>query len=281
MNVTLKTLTAALALVGVVGTASAASSDGVTAAGAGRGTGTGAGDLIFAYEGANGLSILWDLANGDNDLTFNDMKIGVAKAFSITNAAVGNFINSNPGGRWNILSITNIGTGAGSSFKWTQGGVGVTVKGQPNFTANNRTGSQMETFVSNHGIWINNANGAPGGFPNNGTLTAGTADPWKFDAGAGHSSTLGGQNATDGLNTTLGFYSILVDPNKPRGGVSITSATYRGSDVIATKLGDFTFMFDDATDMATLAYAPVPLPPAVLLFGSALAGLVGLKRRSR
>lgn len=277
MNVTLKTLTAALALVGAVGTASAASNDGVSNTG-GRGTGTGAGDLIFAYEGSNGLSILWDLSVGNNDLTFNDMKLGVAQPFSITNEAVGSFINSNPGGRWNILSITNIGTGSGTGFRWTQGGVGVTVNGQPNFTASNSTGSQMETFVANHGSWITAANN--GGFPNNGTLTAGLSDPWQFSAGAGHSSTLGGQNAAGPLNMTLGFYSILVDPDKPRG-LQATSATYRGSPVVATKLGDFTFMFDDATDTATLSYAPVPLPPAALLFGSALAGLVGLKRRSR
>lgn len=279
MKFKLKTLTAAVALAGFMANASAATTGPASADGLpNNGTGSGIGDLIFAYEGASGLSIIWDLFNptggARSDVNFNDM-LG-APSFSISNAAVTAFVAANPGGRWNVFGLTNVRNTAfgasGASIRYLQAGGATTLVGSaPNFVSGNSNGANMESFIDNHAGWINAANN--GGLNASDTIEAGPADPWQFNTGAGHGPTMLGQNSAAGLNATMGFWSLLIDPTKNRG-LSASATNALGSPVVATQLGSFTFNGEN------LSYAPIPVPPAVWLFGSAMAGLIGLRRRA-
>jgi hypothetical protein len=279
MNVALKALAAAVALAGFVANASAgatgpASADSLP----GNGLGNGTGDLIFAYEAIGGASILWDLVNpaggARSDLTFND--ILTSPGFTITNAAVSSFVSANPGGRWNIFGLTNVRNpnfaASGSNLRYSQAGAAVTVNGQPNVGFN---GANAEGAIDLLAQWVSNANS--GGLNASDTLTATPTDSWTFSAGGGiHSANLVGQNSSAGLNSTLGFYSLLIDTTKNRG-LNAAPSNALGTLLTQTNLGSFTFSLNEGT--ASLAYAPVPVPPALVLFGSALAGFAGLRRR--
>lgn len=280
MNVALK-LTAAVALAVSMANASAgatgpASADGLP----GNGLGNGTGDLIFAYEASGGASILWDLVNpaggARSDLTFND--ILTSPSFTISNAAVSSFVSANPGGRWNIFGLTNVRNTAfgasGSTLRYTQAGAAVTVNGQPNVGFN---GANAEGAIDLLAQWVSDANS--GGLNASDTLTATPTDAWTFSSDGGkHSANLVGQNSSAGLNSTLGFYSLLIDTTKNRG-LSAGPTNALGALLTQTELGSFTFSFNDASGVASLAYAPIPVPPALVLFGSALAGIAGLRRR--
>jgi len=289
MNVALKTLAAGVLL--AVGTASAlaASNDSVVVNNANQfGSGSGIGDLVFAYEAIDGTgaaqSILWDLSNGADDLTFTSI-LG-SGAFTLNNPEVTAFVSANPGGRWNIFGLTNTrksGNINANTMIWDQGGYALTVNpGADGIigTADDIapvSGGAVEAFVVNNAQWIAAANDA--GFPDNGTLTAGPADAWQFNAGATHSAFIAGQNATGLVDQTLGFWTILIDDTVTRG-LSPNANNAKGRPAIASMVmlggAPATFTFSANGD---LTYAPVPVPAAVWLMGSAIAGLGVMRRR--
>lgn len=241
-----------------------------------------AGDLVFAYEAADGQSsIVWDLSNGDDDLTWGS--ILSSNGFTISNTLVSNFVASNPGGRWNILGLTNTKqSGTGASLKYEQGGFGLTVNGAPNPDApNGNTGLELEALMNNSAAWIGAANA--GGLPDNGALLATAADHWQFSAGGTHGAIIADQNATGLLGDTLAYWTILIDSTVTRG-FSPSGANASGRAPIFTQVTNaqgqpmgFTLAADGSLSYA--AIQPIPLPPAVWLLGSALAGLGALRRR--
>jgi hypothetical protein len=272
MNAMYKTLTAAVLAAASAG-AFAASNDGLPS----NGTGTGVGDLMFAYEAADGTaSIVWDLADGSNDLNWTDLL--AATGFTISNVEVSNFISANPGGRWNIFGLTNTKTaGTGSNMIYNQAGFGVTINGAADpASATGNTGGKIEGHMDSAAGWISAANGA--GLADNGTLTAGEFDAWAFSDNnhGGSSGFLAGQFATGLIGETLGYWTILIDNTVARG-LSANDATKAlGRAPFFTQLGNFTLGLDGSLAYST---APVPVPAAVWLMGSALAGLGVMRRR--
>jgi len=278
MNVALKALTAAVALAGMMANASAASTGPASRDDLpNNGTGTGFGDLVFAYEAQGGASILWDLINPAggtrSDVNFNDML--TTPGFTISNAAISAFVSANPVGRWNIFGLTNVRNpafaSAGTGLRYTQAGAGVTVA---NAQAAPITGTALEQSIDLLAQWVSNANS--GGLNASDTLLASPTDLFTFSAGGVHSANIVGQNASSVLNGTLNYWTLLVDPTKNRG-LTPSTANALGSPAIATQLGAFTFSLNGTE--AELSYAPIPVPPALVLFGSALAGFAGLRRR--
>jgi len=273
MKFALKSLTAAVLLAAASGAAFAASNDGLPANGVGNGTG----DLVFAYEAADGQSsILWDLSNGADDLDWTSMLSKTS--FSISNTNVTSFVAANPGGRWNIFGLTNTKTSGTtpSNIVYNKAGVGITVNGAPNLNSTTgNTGAKIETAMDTLAQWIADANF--GGFPNNGTLTATAADLWQFSSNnhGGASGFLAGQFATGLVDTTLGYWNILIDSTVQRG-LSASSSNALGKAPTFAQLGTFNFASNGNLVYST---APVPVPAAVWLMGSALAGIAATRRR--
>jgi hypothetical protein len=287
MNVALKTLAAGVLLAVGSTNALAASNDSVVVNNVNNfGSGNGSGDLIFAYEAVDGTgapqTILWDLSNGADDLTF--ASILTSGGFTLNNPDVTAFVTTNPGGRWNIFALSNTKTsGTTSSMIWDQGGFALTVNTGADGTSNTAditslTGNQVEQAMVASAQWINAANN--GGFPDNGTLTAGPADPWQFSSGAGHGAFIANQNATGLIGETLAFWTILIDDTVARGISATSTAGARGRPAIASMVmldgAPASFSFAANGD---LSYAPVPVPAAVWLMGSAIAGLGVMRRR--
>lgn len=287
MNVSLKAVSAAVLLALGSASAFAASNDGVTV---GKGAGTGAGDLVFAYEAVGGqASIVWDLAifsgaSVTDDLTWTSILSSPARnGFSITNTAVSSFLAANPGGRWNIFALTNTKvSGTGSSLKYDKAGYGLTINGTPDAapaTANN--GAKLESLMLNNAAWIQAAN--EGGIADNGTLVAGPADAFQFNAGGTHSNLIAAQNATGLVGETLGYWTILIDNTSTRGlSPSPTNAQGKLPTIAAVKNDAGQAMGFTLAANGALTYGqvqPVPVPAAVWLMGSAVAGLAGIRRR--
>lgn len=285
MNGTFKTVSAVALLAFGSANAFAASDDGVIA---GKGTGTGAGDLMFAYEAADGLSsILWDLAifNGStvaDDLTVGSILNGPNKGgFSITNAAVSSFVTNNPGGRWNIFGLTNTKSSGTtlSNMRYDQAGYVLTINGEPQTSplpSTGNTGGKIEALMVNNANWIARAN--EGGLPDNGTLTAGPADLFQFSSGGLHSEFIASQDATGRVGDTLSVWTIFVDNTMTRGFGASSGAQGAAPMVNPVTSSGVPMAFTFAAD-GTLSYSPVPVPGAVWLMGSAIAGVAAMRRR--
>ncbi len=292
MNFAVKSLSAAVLLAAGSMSALAASNDSVVVDNVTRfGNGTGVGDLMFAYEAkdAEGApkSILWDLSNGADDLTF--ASVLTSPAFTINNAAVTAFVAANPGGRWNLFGLTNTrksGNVNQSTMVWNDGGYALTINMGADGLANAAdtvavNGGVVEGAMVNNAQWIAAANAA--GLTDNGTIEAGAADPWQFNAGSTHSAFIASQNATGLVGDTLGFWTILIDDTVARG-LSASPTNAKGRPAIFSQVLDaqgnpFAFTFAANGDLTYAAAAPVPVPAAVWLMGSALAGLAATRRR--
>lgn len=282
MNLILKAVPAALLLALGSTSAFAASNDGLPT----RGAGTGEGDLVFAYEAPGGqASIVWDLAifNGTDvadDLTWTSILNGPnANGFSISFQPVVDFVTANPGGRWNIFGLTNTKvSGVGSSLLYDNGGYGLTINGDPDVNApTGNTGGKIEGLMQSNANWLVLAN--EGGLQDNGALVASASDPWSFIA-SGHSELIAAQNATGLVGETLAYWTILIDNTVTRGlGANPSNAQGRAPFFTAVTNSSGAPMGFTFTADGTLNYSPVPVPAAVWLMGSAIAGLGALRRR--
>lgn len=247
----------------------------------GFGTQTDPGDLVFAYAAADGQSsIVWDLSNGSDDLTWGSI-LG-STGFTISNAAVSGFVAANPGGRWAIFGLTNTSLGgAGSNLQYDQAGFGLTIAGgAPDVDApNGNKGGDIEAELRISANWLTAANA--GGLPDNGALVATAADPWLFVPGSGIAS----QSNVSGLvGETLAYWTILIDNTVTRGLNANTPNKALSNAPFFTQVTNaqgeamgFTFAADGSLSYG--AIQPVPVPAAVWLMGSALAGLGALRRR--
>ena len=88
-----------------------------------------------------------------------------------------------------------------------------------------------------------------------------------------------GTDTAAAINSQLDFWYTQLDP------ALLTMGQQTGAAVVNTLLGSFEFNFipGGTEPSVTLTYQPegfIPIPGAVWLFGSALIGLVGLRRRA-
>ena len=89
----------------------------------------------------------------------------------------------------------------------------------------------------------------------------------------------GWQNNTD-YHFRLSFTPGSMDIDITQGATLIQNATINDSTYTSGKFGFYTQSQDGVT-FSNLTITTVPIPPAVLLFGSGLMGLVGISRRKK
>jgi len=276
MNGTIKAVSTAVLFALGSTSAFAASNAGLP----GIGTQTDPGDLVFAYAAADGQSsIVWDLSNGSDDLTWGSVL--TSAGFTISNAAVSDFVTANPGGRWAVFGLTNTSVGGtAANLQYDQAGFGLTIAGgAPNVDApNGNKGGPHRAELRNSAAWIAAAN--EGGLPNNGTLRAGAADPWIFLS----ENPIADQAASGLVGETLAYWTILIDNTVTRGFNDTQPNRALGNAPFFTQVTNaqgeamgFTFAADGSLSYG--AIQPIPVPAAVWLMGSALAGLGALRRR--
>lgn len=243
---------------------------------------TGNGDVIFQlFNPATQDTLTWDLSGivgtSGGDMTaieFAGSPPGVSPAitsFSLANAALDTFLAGMDVGtaQWRILGSTNI-PGASAAVASPNYGALLTSSTLPNvgtLTAFQYTNpvNQIKSLADNLGGGVgldNNAAVIPvsnllAGFTANGTLPV---------ANVG-----GTQTAKTGLGA-IDFYYVHRNP-------TIGANQFAPGSVQVSHLGFFELTWDGAT--ASLNFNPtvIPVPAAVWLFGSALAGLAGIARR--
>ncbi len=245
-------------------------------------TKNGSGDVIVVMRNFdNTESLFWDLSLGGNDLTASDFYNGQG-SFVTSNAAVDAWVGANIGLgalTFNIFGLSNELAFDPNPFPPNPGhpnvGGVVTVA---NLTLQD-SGSQTSGSVNGLQSFIGDLNGA--GFPDNGVLV--TNDPVgnAFFGGAAHDANLFGTAASTAINAgAIDFFYIQMDPALTGAN---DGAAQAAAPPVATLLGEFNFTFSGG--IASLAFnaasaAPVPLPAGVWLLGSALVGLVGIRRRA-
>lgn len=79
--------------------------------------------------------------------------------------------------------------------------------------------------------------------------------------------------AQDG--TSYGLEAVM----DATGELSLAMYGYSGADEIISLLGTFTFDLDEGDSTLLVSYNPVPVPGAFILLGSALLGMVGIRRK--
>lgn len=276
MNGTLKAIATAVLLAVGSSSAFAASNAGLP----GVGTETDPGDLVFAYATADGQSsVVWDLSNGGDDLTWGSVL--TSTGFTISNSIVSDFVTANPGGRWAVFGLTNTKTsGTAANLQYDQAGFGLTVVGgAPDVNVSNgNNGGKIEVQLRISGNWLTLAN--DGGLPDNGALLATAADSWLFVPDSG----IAAQQAAGLVGDTLAYWTILIDNTVTRGFNDTQANRALGNAPFFTQVKNgqgeamgFTFAADGSLSYA--AIQPIPVPAAVWLMGSALAGLGALRRR--
>lgn len=230
-------------------------------------TRNGSGDTILVMKNAaNTETLIWDLSFGSLDLTSSEFYDFAVPAFSASNAAVTDWINANGGNvSYNIFGLSEIRAIVTNPFQPTPpnpnvGGV-LTVSGGVNLQDN---GGQVSDQVNSLQQYISSVNSA--GLTDNGVLVVDVPSSLAFFGAGAHGEAMFGMGATGGLGDPLEFWYVQQDPAAAVG-------TQTTVDPVATRLGTFTLTAD------ALSYQPVPVPAAAWLFGSAIAGLAGLRRR--
>lgn len=236
----------------------------------------GSGDVILVMRNAaNTETLFWDLSTGPNDLTSNDFRNDLALAFSINDAAVNGWVGANIGAgplTFNIFGLSEVlAPPPANPFlppdpNPAVGGV-MTVPS----LAITQDGAQTQNSVNELQQFMAGVNSE--GFVDNGVLVTNNPAGNAFFGNNFHGTNLFGMGASGAVNGgLLPFFFLQQDPLAGPGAQG-------GLPQVASLLGAFDFSFD--TGVATLTYtgAQVPVPPAVWLFGSAIAGLAGVRRR--
>ena len=222
-----------------------------------NGGGTGIGELFFSiFDGTNFNSLTLDLNVGVKDFLLNPLA-GV----SVQNDALKNFIANGDQGamEWNVGGISNDGTLPGLSgvFVVTTVRPGATPSAFPDVNA-------LAIAMSNAGAYV----GAVNDTIANDTTTA-NAGPAYYNFGSWGSNfgtPLPFSNAVD-LGDMITAEMVIVG-NDGINSVLVPNAA----------LAQGFWSLDGAT--GTVGFQPVPIPAAVWLFGSAILGLVGIRRRA-
>lgn len=231
-------------------------------------TNSGLGDTVLVMKNFdNTETLIWDLSVGLNDLTAADF-YNTNASFSISDATVTTWINDNAGLgdiSFNIFGLSEVKSGPGfpPPPHPNVGGV-VTVANLAPLGSGNLVQSQVDLLQTQIDANVN-----PAGLPDNGVLVITDPASSAFFGNGNHDANLFGSAATGTVGGgPLDFYYIQMDPNL----ASVLEQT--GQPALNTLLGQFELT------PAALTYTAVPVPAAVWLFGSALIGLVGIRRRA-
>ncbi len=187
-----------------------------------------------------------------------------------------NTILSNPTTQVTLTSQNLADVTSGASL-----GIKFTLLGSSSDVSTFFTGSQPSTpnatqiansfpavAQSNFGGWANLLGAATGGNAANNPLTLAASHINSFTNGLSTDGRLNGSmgfSVATGTNSTLSLFSIFIDPFT--GGETYTKV----ATAVLTSGGGLTITSLQA----------VPVPAAVVLFGTGLAGLIGIARRSR
>lgn len=237
-------------------------------------TGTGDGEMFLSVVDRGGTapqSYVLDLG-----VTANGFRADPA-AFSFSQAADGNLSSllshaASDGGSlfWNLAAMSNKGTLTDYGF--------LTTSGTPVTLTNTPIGSAgISSATTNLGLYLNAVNflpGMPAGNAANGSvLVTDTSNSAFYDNhttgswGSNWDNT--GRGTEAAIGDSMGFYFVGLNPAD--NGLTSSLASFSGVWTLAT---DGTLTYGPAGGPA-----PVPLPPALWLLGSALVGMVGVARR--
>jgi hypothetical protein len=267
MNMKLKTLVAAVAMVAAGAAQAAIVDDGVNGiSGPGLTYGTGNGELFLSvYDPGRTLSMVLDLNLTVNQFRNNNTTL--IDTFSVTNSTLQSFIAGGTASqmKWNMGGLSNMGLGADFGIVTTNGNAGATISPSENMANGNGLTSAM--------------GGASQYIINNNLLLVGDATPaHNSNQPDGHNGGVWGNNINGALpfdNQITGFSSgglmsyFYADETNPLDGIPLVTTFSNGEWKIDPTLGKVSYV------------SAVPVPAAVWLFGSGLLGLVGISRRRK
>lgn len=273
MNLKLKTLVAAVAMVAAGAAQAAILTDGING-GAGIGAGTGDAELLLSiYDANRNQSLVLDLNLTANQFRFNNAAL--INTFSVTDPLLQSFIAGSPNQslmRWNIGGASNLASGPSGTFELgllsTHGTAGSIIDPAelPGVGATIFVGmNQYEAYA------IYNSDRFTATNPNSAISNA------LVDA-SGHMAGLWGPSiggALTYINEQTGFADtqlmsfMYADPTNLVEGTTFATVFANGAWKVDPTLGKVSYV------------ATVPVPAAVWLFASGLLGLVGISRRRK
>jgi hypothetical protein len=274
MNLKLKSLVAAIAMIGAGAAQATLVSPGVVdndintdqySGGNGITLGTGVGEIFLVVADPIQLkSYTLDLDLTVNDFRFNNASL--INTFSVQDNLLQSFIAASPDPTqilWNLGGISNKGAGADLGIVTSHGQAGATWDvGEKPFDGNSLTIAMINAEAY--------ANAASFGA----NAIAGWTDPQGFGGGL-WGGTFGGslfvQNTHVGLTGGELMSFIYADETNPLDGVPFVTAFSNGQWVLDGAAGKISYV----------STAPVPVPAAAWLMGSGLLGLIGVARRRR
>lgn len=271
MNLKLKSLTVALAMLGATSGAQAAIlTDGFNG-GQGLTLGTGDGEIFLnIFDPTQQKSLVLDLNLTVNNFRFNNASL--INTFSVTDGTLQSFIAASPDTSqllWNMGGLSNKGLGPDLGIVTTHGQAGaVWTAGHPQNIpgAEGPADGNSLTFAMNNMEAFVNAN------PTTAIVAANSAGGY---AGGLWGGTYGGslfvQNTHIGLAGGELMSFLYADETNTLDGTPFSTGFTNGKWVIDGALGKVAYVSTGTT--------PVPVPAAIWLMGSGLVGLIGVARR--
>ena len=276
------TLIAAALSACLAGGAYAASTDGLPNTGGGDGM---SGDLILAaVNQARTQSLVWDLSSsiaGLEDVTHGGLLNWAAAnpggSFTLNNATVSGLIDAT--WDWHVFSFANVQTPDSMSSPAESINVGVLTTVDAPINPSQFLGGDLRSSINDTATWVglNTAQGL-----DNNVVVATDADPWFWtDAFSRHGDFAFSTDITTGVGGTLDV-QLLKQQNGPIADAFdfMTFMNVVGTNNLPTELSDVgSFTFAANGDL-TFNTTVVPVPAAVWLMGSAIAGLGAVRRKA-
>ena len=262
MNLKLKTLVAAVAMVAAGAAQAAISTDGYNTM-SGVGEGTGDGEIFLAvYDPTASLSLVLDLNLTVNDFRYNNASL--INSFSVTDSTLQSFIASSPNSslmQWNLGGLSNKGYGFDLGVVTTHGQAGPTI--ETGAIEGPFDGNAL-TFGMNNMEWFANLN------PTTAVVSHLSPGGWGGNYWGG---TYGGmlffQNYHTGFTGGELMSFIYADETNVLDGAPFAQTFANAEWVVNPTTGTVSYV------------SAVPVPAAVRLFASGLMGLVGISRRRK